>query len=168
MILWKITPPSPASSQYRTSSPAQPTGIFAPRPGHGWLPAAIRPESTWSIWPSWQKKIGKGATIVVHNLKESKEICRKAIDKYGETAQIYLAMVEARYLAPGTSTISRLPEGGGARRTSWKSRLFSCRSKRAKVKLMLTQLDFIFGAKPGSGTGGAVQDGGEYRRTKEK
>ena len=36
---------------------------------------------------------------MVHNLKESKEICRKAIDKYGETAQIYLAMVEARYLA---------------------------------------------------------------------
>ena len=36
---------------------------------------------------------------MVHNLKESKEICRKAIDKYGETAQIYLAMVEARYLS---------------------------------------------------------------------
>ncbi len=62
---------------------------------------------------------------MVHNLKESKEICRKAIDKYGETAQIYLAMVEARYLVQALQRYldCRREERG---RTSWKSRLSSC------------------------------------------
>ena len=98
------------------------------------------PERTWSIWPSWRKKIRKGATIVVHNLKESKEICRKAIDKYGETAQIYLAMVEARYLAQALQRYLDCQREGAE-----ESKLEESRSKRAKVKLMLTQLDFIFG-----------------------
>ena len=71
------------------------------------------------------EKIRKEATIVVHNLKESKEICRKAIDKYGETAQIYLAMVEARYLAQALQRyLDCRREGAG--RTSWKRRLSSC------------------------------------------
>lgn len=81
---------------------------------------------------------------MVHNLKESKEICRKAIDKYGETAQIYLAMVEARYLAQALQRyLDCRREGAGEDKLE--ESLVLLRSKRAKVKLMLTQLDIIFG-----------------------
>ena len=83
---------------------------------------------------------------MVHNLKESKEICRKAIDKYGETAQIYLAMVEARYLAQALQRYLDC-QREGAQEDKREESLLHQRSKRAKVKLMLTQLDFIFGAK---------------------
>ena len=82
---------------------------------------------------------------MVHNLKESKEICRKVINKYGETAQIYLAMVEARYL---TQALQRYldcrREGAGEDKLEESRGLL--RTKRAKVKLMHTQLDIIFGA----------------------
>lgn len=82
---------------------------------------------------------------MVHNLKESKEICRKAIDKYGENAQIYLAMVEARYLAQALQRyLDCQREGAGEDKLE--ESLVLLRSKRAKVKLMLTQLDIIFGA----------------------
>lgn len=82
---------------------------------------------------------------MVHNLKESKEICRKAIDKYGETAQIYLAMVEARYLVQALQRyLDCRREGAGEDKLE--ESLVLLRSKRAKVKLMLTQLDIIFGA----------------------
>lgn len=81
---------------------------------------------------------------MVHNLKESKEICRKAIDKYGETAQIYLAMVEARYLAQALRRYLDC-QREGAEESKLEESLVLLRSKRAKVKLMLTQLDFIFG-----------------------
>lgn len=82
---------------------------------------------------------------MVHNLKESKEICRKVINKYGETAQIYLAMVEARYL---TQALQRYLDcrREGAGEDKLEESLVLLRSKRAKVKLMLTQLDIIFGA----------------------
>lgn len=83
---------------------------------------------------------------MVHNLKESKEICRKSIDKYGETAQIYLAMVEARYLAQALQRYLDC-QREGAQEDKLEESLVLLRSKRAKVKLMLTQLDFIFGAK---------------------
>ena len=82
---------------------------------------------------------------MVHNLKESKEICRKVIDKYGETAQIYLAMVEARYLVQALQRyLDCRREGAGEDKLE--ESLVLLRSKRAKVKLMLTQLDIIFGA----------------------
>ena len=82
---------------------------------------------------------------MVHNLKESKEICRKAIDKYGETAQIYLAMVEARYLAQALQRYLDC-QREGAQEDKLEESLVLLRSKRAKVKLMLTQLGIIFGA----------------------
>ena len=84
---------------------------------------------------------------MVHNLKESKEICRKAIDKYGETAQIYLAMVEARYLVQALQRyLDCRREGAGEDKLE--ESLVLLRSKRAKGKLMRTQLDIIFGAHP--------------------
>ena len=91
---------------------------------------------------------------MVHNLKESKEICRKAIDKYGETAQIYLAMVEARYLAQALQRyLDCRREGAGEDKLE--EALVLQRSKRAKVKQMLT-----------GRTGGAVQDGGDCQNPK--
>lgn len=82
---------------------------------------------------------------MVHNLKESKEICRKAIDKYGETAQIYLAMVEARYLAQALQRYLDC-QREGTEESKLEESLVLLRSKRAKVKFMLTQLDLIFGS----------------------
>lgn len=82
---------------------------------------------------------------MIYNLKESKDVCKKAIERYGESAQIYLAMMEARYLA---RAIQRYLDcrREGAEEDKLEEALVLLRSKRAKVKFMLTQLDLIFGS----------------------
>ena len=79
---------------------------------------------------------------MIYNLKESKDVCKKAIERYGESAQIYLAMMEARYLA---RAIQRYLDcrREGAEEDKLEEALVLLRSKRAKVKFMLTQLAAI-------------------------